>query len=57
MRATHTDQCDHVMTGRTEIPKRCIWNHECYHCAFDQLLDNLDRVLAIETAPCDSAAA
>jgi hypothetical protein len=43
MRTIRTDPCDHVLSGRTEIPKRCIWNHECFHCAFDQLLDTLDR--------------
>jgi hypothetical protein len=44
-------QCYHVLSGRTEAPKLCIWNHECYHCAFDQLLDNFDFVRATELAP------
>ena len=57
MRTIKNDPCDHVLSGRTEIPKFCIWNHECFHCAFDQLLDTLDRAHEAETSPCDAVAA
>jgi len=57
MRTKDTNQCDHLLSGRTEIPKFCIWNHECHHCAFDQLLDNFDLAQEIELARCDAEAA
>jgi len=57
MRTTKTNQCDHLLSGRTEIPKLCIWNRECYHCAFDQLLDNIDFVQAAEFEKYDAEAA
>ncbi len=57
MRTAKTNQCDHLLSGRTEIPKLCIWNHECYHCAFDQLLDNIDFVQAAEFEKYDAEAA
>ena len=57
MRTIKTDPCDHVLSGRTQIPKHCIWNHECFHCAFDQLLDALDRAHEAETSPGDAVAA
>ncbi len=34
--------CRHVLTGRVEGPKICPHNYECYHCAFDQILDEMD---------------
>ena len=34
--------CHHVSEGRMNAPKRCMLNHECYHCAYDQWLDELD---------------
>ena len=34
--------CDHVLTGRIEAPKFCTRNRECYHCQFDQILDEMD---------------
>lgn len=34
--------CRHALTGRAEAPKICTLNYECYHCAYDQLLDEED---------------
>ncbi len=34
--------CRHVLTGRIDAPKICTMNYECYHCPFDQMLDELD---------------
>ena len=34
--------CLHVLTGRVDVPKVCTRQFECYHCAFDQLLDDMD---------------
>ena len=34
--------CRHTLTGRAEAPKICTMNYECYHCAFDQILDEID---------------
>jgi len=34
--------CRHALTGRIDAPKICTWNYECYHCAFDQMLDEVD---------------
>lgn len=34
--------CRHVVSGRIQAPKICTRNDECYHCAFDQMLDALD---------------
>lgn len=34
--------CRHRLTGRVEAPKICILNYECYHCAYDQMLDEMD---------------
>ena len=31
--------CRHALTGRIDAPKICTMNYECYHCAFDQMLD------------------
>lgn len=36
--------CSHALTGRTDMPKICILDYECYHCLFDQMLDDLDAV-------------
>jgi hypothetical protein len=32
--------CRHALTGRTSAPKICTMNYECYHCAYDQMLDD-----------------
>ena len=34
--------CRHSLTGRIDAPKICSLNYECYHCAFDQMLDETD---------------
>ncbi len=34
--------CRHCLTGRIDAPKICSLNYECYHCAFDQMLDEAD---------------
>jgi hypothetical protein len=34
--------CHHVSAGRINTPKRCMLNHECFHCAYDQWLDAID---------------
>ncbi|MBI4773402.1 MAG: glycine cleavage system protein H [Deltaproteobacteria bacterium] len=34
--------CRHALTGRINAPKICPLNNECYHCAFDQWLDEVD---------------
>jgi glycine cleavage system H lipoate-binding protein len=36
--------CRHALTGRIEAPKICTMNYECYHCPFDQMLDEADLV-------------
>ncbi|MFC1816118.1 glycine cleavage system protein H [Thermodesulfobacteriota bacterium] len=36
--------CRHALTGRIDAPKICVLNYECYHCAYDQLLDEDDFV-------------
>ena len=34
--------CRHSLTGRIDAPKICSLNYECYHCTFDQMLDDAD---------------
>jgi len=34
--------CRHALTGRVDAPKICTMNYECYHCAYDQMLDETD---------------
>ena len=34
--------CLHVLNGRVQGPKKCVYNYECYHCPFDQWLDWMD---------------
>ena len=34
--------CRHYLTGRVNAPKICTLNYECYHCAYDQMLDDAD---------------
>jgi glycine cleavage system H lipoate-binding protein len=34
--------CRHALMGRIEAPKICTMNYECYHCPFDQMLDEMD---------------
>ncbi len=35
--------CVHTETGRTRIHKTCLRHCECWHCAFDQWLDETER--------------
>ena len=34
--------CRHALMGRIDAPKICTMNYECYHCAFDQMMDEYD---------------
>lgn len=34
--------CRHALTGRVQAPKICAMNYECYHCPYDQMLDDCD---------------
>jgi glycine cleavage system H lipoate-binding protein len=34
--------CRYALTGRVDAPKICPMNYECYHCAYDQMMDDLD---------------
>ena len=35
--------CVHVKNGRVKLPKTCIRDYECWHCAFDQWLELLEE--------------
>jgi len=39
--------CRHALTGRIDAPKICTQNYECFHCAFDQMLDEMDLVKTV----------
>ena len=41
--------CRHTLTGRFDAPKICTYNYECYHCPFDQMLDEQDLMQVAET--------
>ena len=50
--------CQHALSQRIYAFKHCILKHECYHCAFDQWLDEIDFEAAsptIETATCPAS--
>lgn len=47
--------CRHALTGRTDAPKTCILNYECFHCAYDQWLDEWDISGDKEIPVCKSA--
>ncbi len=34
--------CRHTLTGRIDFPKICTMSYECFHCPFDQALDQED---------------
>ncbi|HMA66833.1 MAG TPA: glycine cleavage system protein H [Desulfosalsimonadaceae bacterium] len=36
--------CRHALTGRVDAPKICPNNYECYHCPYDQMLDEMDLI-------------
>lgn len=44
--------CRHALTGRVSAPKICSHNYECYHCAFDQMLDEVDLTAELEPPVC-----
>jgi glycine cleavage system H lipoate-binding protein len=41
--------CRHALTGRTSAAKICTMNYECYHCPYDQMLDELDLIGPVAT--------
>ena len=41
--------CRHALTGRISAPKVCPLNYECYHCTYDQMLDDMDLAQSFET--------
>ena len=47
--------CRHALTGRIDAPKICTLNYECYHCTFDQMLDEADLVRDIQAPGYKSA--
>lgn len=40
--------CRHALTGRIDAPKICAQSYECYHCPFDQMLDDMDLVREVD---------
>jgi len=44
--------CRHVLTGRVKAHKVCVNNYECYHCAYDQMLDDEDMDFLNEKPAC-----
>lgn len=42
--AGNSRPCRHALTGRIDAPKICTISYECYHCPFDQALDDLDYI-------------
>jgi glycine cleavage system H lipoate-binding protein len=34
--------CRHALTGRVNATKICTMSYECYHCPYDQMLDEMD---------------
>ena len=43
--------CIHVLNGRVDGPKSCVFNYECFHCAFDQWLDHMDEANSADLVP------
>ncbi len=43
-------ECRHMLTGRV-LFKLCAHNYECKDCAYDQLLDEYDRLLGEQDLP------
>jgi hypothetical protein len=35
--------CVHMEDGRAGIPRICIHDYECSHCAFDQWIEEMER--------------
>lgn len=40
--------CRHALTGRVNAPKVCPMDYQCYHCPYDQMLDEMDLEPALE---------
>lgn len=36
--------CQRMLAGEVCLPKLCLLNYDCSHCAFDQWLDNVDTL-------------
>ncbi len=43
--------CCHANTHRTKIPKICIRDFECWHCAFYQWLEEVEHMGPFERFP------
>ena len=43
--------CFHAANSRMEIPKLCIRNFECWHCAFNYWLEEAGETTSCETGP------
>jgi glycine cleavage system H lipoate-binding protein len=43
--------CRHALTGRVNAPKICTMNYECYHCPYDQMLDEMDLARSLNAPP------
>jgi hypothetical protein len=41
--AGHHDPCVHVAGEGVRVPKICLRNHECWHCAFDQWIEAVEE--------------
>lgn len=46
--------CVRVETGLTRIPKICIHGYECWHCAFSQWLEEMEKSQASTGASDDA---
>lgn len=44
--------CHHVLTGRVKAHKLCFKNYECYHCAYDQMIDDENMDFQREERTC-----
>jgi hypothetical protein len=33
--------CLYISSGQLQVPKVCMLNGECFHCAYDQWLDHM----------------
>jgi hypothetical protein len=43
--------CSYAVNGRMEIPKLCIRNFECWHCAFNYWLEEVGERPSCEACP------
>jgi len=41
--------CRHALTARVNAPKICTLNYECYHCPYDQMLDEMDLAQSVDS--------